>query len=276
MKALLGVWVVALCWVFLSPASAQDAKSVIQSHTTQTFRDCEDGCPQMIAVPPGHFVMGSDTADTERPAHAVSIRARFAVGRFEVTFREWEACVAGGGCGSNRKPDDAGWGRDDRPVINVSWNDAQEYVGWLSRKTGESYRLLSEAEWEYVARAGSAGNWWFGDGNRTGDNEWYSPNSKNRTQPVGRKLANAFGVNDILGNVAEWVEDVWHDSYQGAPTDGTAWILGSDGSRRVARGGSWVTGLPVNLRSASRMAVLSRVGTSFIGFRVARMLAQGK
>ena len=127
------------------------------------IRDCSDSCPEMVVVPAGSFTMGSNENDSEKPPHTVTIRQPFAVGKFEVTFAEWEACVAGGGCTSNTAPSDQGWGKGRRPVINVSWSDAKEYAAWLSRKTGKTYRLLSEAEWEYAARAGTTTKYVFGD-----------------------------------------------------------------------------------------------------------------
>jgi formylglycine-generating enzyme required for sulfatase activity len=239
----------------------------------EAMRDCPE-CPEMVLVPAGEFTMGSppdepDRSDYEGPQGKVTIAAPFWAGRYEVTFAEWDACVAARGC--TTKPDDAGWGRGNRPVINVSWNDANEYVGWLIQKTGKTYRLLSEAEWEYAARAGiTTAFWWgqdIGKGNANCDgcgSQW--DNSK--TAPVGSFKANYFGLYDTAGNVWEWVEDCWHDSYTGAPTDGSAWVKG-DCSTRVRRGGSWDYG-PRDLRSASRLwyVPVSRVGSS--GFRVAR------
>ena len=203
----------------------------------QPFRDCL-ACPELVVVPAGSFLMGSPVSETRRdddegPQHRVTIPAPLAVGRYEVTFAEWDACVAAGGC--PHRPDDAGWGRGrrTRPVINVSWKDAQAYVQWLSRKTGQTYRLLSEAEWEYVARAGTSTAWYWGarEAGQCGyangaDEEAKKHNSSwtvvgcddgyYRTAPVGRFEANAFGLYDVLGNVWEWVQDCWHESYEGA------------------------------------------------------------
>ncbi len=217
------------------------------------FRDCAR-CPEMVVVPAGRFRM----AVGYRGAHVVTIGSPFAVGRYEVTFAEWEACVAAGGCTHN--PDDKGWGRGSRPVINVSWDDAQEYVRWLSRKTGKSYRLLSEAEWEYVARAGTTTKYWWGneadhsyanygkdeccEGMAAGKDRWVN------TAPVGSFEANAFGLFDTAGNVYEWVEDCWNDGYKGAPNDGSARASG-DCSSRVVRGGAWFHS-PRYLHSAVR------------------------
>ena len=229
----------------------------------ETFSDCPD-CPEMVVVPSGNFMMGSPESeegrdDDEGPRHLVRIPVSFAVGKFEVTFSEWDACVSDGGCGGYR-PEDEGWGRDLRPVIYVDWNDAKRYVSWLSQKTGHVYRLLSEAEWEYVARAGTTTRYHWGDdygSDRVADG--------GKTELVGRYASNRFGLHDVHGNVFEWVEDCWNGSYAGAPDDGRAWVSG-DCSHRVARGGSWYD-LPGDLRGG--------FGAEFrdvIGFRVVRTL----
>ncbi len=199
----------------------------------------------------------------------------------EKDYAEWDACAAGGGCGGYR-PDDMGWRRGGRPVINVSWEDAQRFVAWLREGTGEGYRLLSEAEWEYVARAGTTtpfhtgstiatsqanydGDYTYGGG-RTGVD-------RQKTVPVGSFSPNAFGLYDVHGNVWEWVQDCWNDSYRGAPSDGSAWERGDCG-RRVLRGGSWFY-FPRNLRSAYRSGYLPWYRNYHIrydGFRVARTL----
>ncbi len=196
------------------------------------FRDCE-GCPLMVVVPAGSFLMGAPTSeegrtDDEGPQHTVTIDEPFAVGKYEVTFDEWDACVADGGC--SEKPHDQGWGRGDRPVINVSSNNAKEYVDWLKKKTGKLYHLPSEAQWEYAARAGTSTPFWTGptistdqanyDGSYT-----YGPGQKGeyrkRTTPVDTFAANPWGLHDMHGNVWEWVEDCWNESYSGAPKDGS-------------------------------------------------------
>ena len=257
--------------------------AVVQRHPFgKEIQDC-DTCPKMVTVPPGNFLMGSPASenkrrDNEGPQHQVTISNPFAVGKFEVTFREWEACVLEGGC--SHRPDDRGWGRGNRPVIKVSWDDAQQYVGWLSRKTGKKYRLLSESEWEYVARAGTTGAFHFGSmissylANYNG-NLTYAGGRKgiNRrmTVSVGSFPANSFGLHDVHGNVREWVEDCWHENYQGAPQDGSAWVIGGDCGSRVLRGGSWVSG-PRYLRSAYRYWFVSGGRNVDVGFRVARTL----
>ena len=249
----------------------------------EVFRDCE-GCPEMVVVPAGEFQMGSpereaEGAHDEGPRHGVRIPQAFGVGKYEVTFEEWDACVAEGGCRGHR-PSDHGWGRGRRPVIYVSWDDAKGYVEWLSEKTGQEYRLLTEAEWEYVARAGTEGPFHTGptittdqanyDGNYT-----YGSGSKGRyrgrTVSVGTFRANGFGLHDVLGNVWEWVEDCWHGNYSGAPTDGSAWLSGGDCGERVLRGGSWY-GEPGVLRSANRYRNSASSRNSINGFRIARTL----
>ena len=243
----------------------------------QVFRDC-DVCPEMVVVPPGSYMMGSPEDEVgryfnEEPRHLVRIAHSFAVGVHEVTFIEWDACVAAGGCG-DYSPEDMGWGRGSRPVIHVSWEDAWEYARWLSRETGEEYRLLSEAEWEYVARAGTTtARYWgesesaqcrYGNGyDSTADSELGLRTRRGgrvplvecsdrfaNTAPVAAYRANAFGIHDMLGNVWEWTEDCWNgaarnwrnldlpaDAYLDAPADGSAWLSG-DCDRRVLRGGS--------------------------------------
>jgi formylglycine-generating enzyme required for sulfatase activity len=191
------------------------------------FKECAIGCPTMVVVPAGKLTMGSPEGEPGRysgegPQHEVTIAKPFAVGRTEVTFSEWDACVAAGAC---LKAADNGWGRDDQPVINVSWDDVQQYVAWLARITGKEYRLLSEAEWEYAARAGNSGRYGLLNMLRQESDEnvqldqfaWYNSNSDGKTHPVGKKAANAFGLHDMHGNVFEWVEDPWHDNYEDAP-----------------------------------------------------------
>jgi formylglycine-generating enzyme required for sulfatase activity len=249
--------------------------------TGSTFSDCNHSCPEMVVMPAGEFVMGSTQYAREQPRHTVTFSKQFAVGRFAITFDEWMSCVNGGGCAGNKSPPDEGWGKGRHPVINVSWSDASDYVSWLSRKTGKEYRLLSEAEWEYVARAGSTTNYPWGnaidcgkasyDGgpgsscySKTG---WWHPRG---TQRVGRYAPNAWGLYDMSGNVWQWCEDSWHTNYGGAPTDGSAWH-GGDESMSILRGGAWNYG-PSGLRSADRNWFPRSGRTAFIGFRVARPL----
>jgi formylglycine-generating enzyme required for sulfatase activity len=238
------------------------------------FKECANGCPTMVVVPAGKFLMGSpeteeDRSRNEGPQHEVTIARPFAVGRTDVTFAEWDICVAAGAC---PKVSDNGWGKGDRPVILVSWEEAKGYVTWLKRMTGKDYRLLSEAEWEYAARFGDQGRWSFGDDeNQLGDYAWFNKNSEFKTQSVAKKKPNAFGLYDMRGNVWQWVGDPYHDSYNGAPSDGSVWGQGADASRRVVRGGSWNND-PQRLRSASRNGVTTDNRDGNIGFRIARTL----
>ena len=252
-----------------SPAAAPGAGEV--------FRDCAE-CPEMVVVPAGSYTMGSPPGEAGRdgdegPAHRVAIARPFAVGVYEVTFEEWDACVSGGGCGGYR-PYDGGWGRGRRPVVAVGWDDAKEYVEWLSGKTGEEYRLPSESEWEYAARGGTATRYWWGDGigrNRANCDGCGSRWDRERTAPVGSFPANGFGLHDVHGNVWEWVEDCWNESHEGAPADGSARESGNC-RIRVLRGGSRFSD-PRDLRSANRFRMAARARLNLVvGFRVARTL----
>ena len=237
--------------------------------------------PEMVVIPAGTFrmgcVAGNHCEDSEFPVHDVTIPEAFEVSVYEATFAQWDACVAGGGCGGYR-PDDEGWGRGNRPVINVSWEDAQAFVSWLSRYTGEDYRLLSEAEWEYVARAGTetAYSWGNAIGRNQANCRWFGPRRERcgdrweDTAAVGSFAANAFGVHDMHGNVSEWVEDCWNDGYAGAPSDNSAW-LGGDCNLRVLRGGSKASN-SMGLRSANRGRLTTGYRSYIRGFRVARTL----
>ncbi len=232
------------------------------------FRDCAD-CPDLVIAPAGAFVMGSDDFETERPAHSVVIAKPFAIGRGEVTFAQWDACVADGGCAGWR-PDDRGKGRKDAPVSNVSWSDAHGFLDWLSRKSGRAYRLPSEAEWEYAARGGATTRFWWGDEAGTGHANCRGCGGPGHPTPVGSYPANGFGLVDTAGNVAEWVEDCWSESYLGAPRDGA---VAQDGpcKQRVVRGGSFDTGARY-VRAASRFLYDAELRYYTNGFRVARDL----
>lgn len=245
--------------------------------TGDRFMDCAE-CPEMVVLPGGAFQMGSPASEAGRaynegPRHRVEIAPGLAVGVFEVSFREWDACVDAGGCAGYR-PDDGGWGRGQRPAVNVSWTDAQSYVAWLNERTGAEYRLLSEAEWEYAARAGTTSAFAFGDqlsaehANLRFSGSYGYDGVARGTVPVGLYPANRFGLHDMHGNAYEWVTDTWHGTYQGAPADGTAWISG-DGSRRVVRGGSWSTGQSF-ARAARRTWFVRTRRLENVGFRVAR------
>lgn len=260
----------------------------------RTVMDC-DSCPVLTIVRPGSFVMGAPAGEANReedegPLHEVTIPDALAVGAFEVTFREWQTCVEDGGC--RRTPNDESWGRFDRPVIDVNWSEARQYVEWLSEETGFEYRLLSEAEWEYVARAGmSASRYWEGiasaaceyanvadDAARSsGGLRWpetWSFDDCNdgfdATAPAGSFSPNAFGLHDALGNVWEWTQDCWNDRYVQAPNDGSAWETGDCG-RRVVRGAAWNT-QPEQVRVAVRDGVRARTRSNNLGFRVVRRL----
>jgi formylglycine-generating enzyme required for sulfatase activity len=234
---------------------------------TEWFRDFA-AAPEMVIVPAGTFLMGSCDGqgnDDERPEHKVTIGRPFAVGRFAVTFEEWDAALRHGGVKHN--PGDQGWGRGRRPVINVSWEDAVVYVGWLTQETGKSYRLLSEAEWEYCCRAGTATQYSFGDK----IDKRQAQLSEQRTAEVGGFPANAWGLHDMHGNVWEWCADNWHNDYTGSPpSDGSVW-KGGDASSRVLRGGSWNDD-PQLLRSAYRGGLQPDYRLDGVGFRVARTL----
>jgi formylglycine-generating enzyme required for sulfatase activity len=247
------------------------------------FRECA-ACPEMIVLPAGEFVMGalSDgfqnrplsgekvASGGESPQRRVTIPKRFAVGAFEVTFDEWDACVALGGCLTRAY--DPGWGRGKRPVIYVGWEDAQQYVKWLSKRTGRDYRLLTEAEWEYAARAGTITFNSWGDEIGSGlanCEKCGSPWGGKQTAPVGSFPPNAFGLHDMEGNVWELVEDVWVSGYEGAPSDGSARGDDPQERRRVARGGAWDLGL---LPVTRRMGFTPDSRGDSLGFRVARTL----
>ena len=207
--------------------------------------------------------------EKERPRHKVTISQAFAVGKYPVTFDEWDAAVAAGGF--KHKPDDYGLGRGRRPVINASWIDARTYIKWLSDKTGQFYRLLGEAEWEYACRAGSETAYSSGDNESDlGRHAWYSSNSGGKTHPVGEKAANGFGLYDMHGNVWEWCEDCWNGNYHNAPADGSAWTTGDSGWH-VLRGGSWYID-PRDARGAARLRYISDFHSIDVGLRVARTL----
>ncbi len=240
-----------------------------------TFRECAKDCPEMVVVPAGEFMMGSPANEkgrlvNEGPQHRVTIARPFAVSKFEVTFADWDACVSVGGC---PHVSDSGFERGTRPVINVSWYEAQQYGAWFSKMTGRPYRLLTEAEWEYAARAGSTTAYFWGDQIGKGNancNDCGSQWDSRQASPVGSFKPNAFGLYDMAGNVWQWVQDCNHDNYNGAPTDGSAWTIGDCG-RRVVRGGSWGN-VPQYLRSASRDWYGAADRDFHIGFRLGRTL----
>ena len=229
----------------------------------QTIKDCPD-CPEMVVLPAGSFEMGSNENADERPVHRTNVPS-FLIGKTEVTQGQWKTLM-----GSN--PSRFSSCGDDCPVETVSWEQAQEFSRRLSQKTGKKYRLPSEAEWEYAARAGNSNKWSFGDNDsQLSGHAWYSGNSRTWTQRVAQKRPNAFGLFDMHGNVWEWVQDCWHDNYAGTPTDGSAWTAGCSGSLRVLRGGSWAHG-PTDLRSARRDGFSPDGRSGGSGLRLARTL----
>lgn len=254
---------------------------------TERFRDVladgDDG-PEMVVIPAGRYDMGCTTVDCEegaKPVHEVNINEPFALSRTEVTFAQWDACVAAGGC-NGYSPRDRYWGRRDRPVIYVGREDAVAYASWLSAQTGARYRLPSEAEWEYAARAESPATFTWGDA--VGDGRANCAGCGGRwdalvflplslilggTAPVGTFAGNAFCLHDMHGNVGEWVADYWNETYDGAPTDGSPWLTG-DASWFVFRGGSWAA--PGSVMGSSVRTATTRTRSAYIGFRIARSL----
>lgn len=251
-------------------AAAENALKPLSS-----FRECAGDCPEMVVIPAGIFTMGSPPNesgryDDEGPEHLVKIDKPFAASKFVVTFADWDVCASVGGC---PPASDSGFGRGTRPVINVTWDDAEKYAAWFARMTGKPYRLLTEAEWEYAARAGTTTAYFWGDDIGVSNADCHGCGSKwdNReTAPVGSFKPNAFGLYDTHGNVWEWVEDCYHVDYSGAPTDGSAWTTG-DCSRRVRRGGAWGY-IPRILRSADRGGDSPVNRSAFVGFRLGRTL----
>ncbi len=234
-----------------------------------SFRDCAT-CPEMMVVPPGQFIMGEEGTIRAMPRHLVTIAGPFAIGLNLVTFDEWDACVADGGCGLLRLSDQ-GWGRGRRPVINVNWEQAAVFAAWVAHKTGRPYRLPAEAEWEYAARGGTSTTYWWGDNLAWGLANCASCGSSyddRQTAPVGSFRPNPFGLYDMAGNLTQWVADPWHANYQGAPADGAIWEHGGDPIRRTLRGGSWYN-RPSYSRSAYRNGDSPMVANQKIGFRIA-------
>lgn len=239
---------------------------VVQNLSAQrVFKDCPD-CSEMVVLPAGSFLMGSAPGGSldqlrgfERPRHRVRIES-FAIGKYEVTQAQWYS-IMGNNPSENR-------GRT-LPVELVSWNDVQQFITNLNQKTGQKYRLPSEAEWEYAARAGASSEWSFGnDELMLGDYAWYEENSEGKTQKVGQKLPNAFGLFDMQGNVWEWVQDCWHEGYVGAPKDGKTWTSGCIKNYRVIRGGSF-DGTSFNARPAFRTFNADDSVDANLGFRLA-------
>jgi formylglycine-generating enzyme required for sulfatase activity len=276
-------WVAVTLTLGALAVSAQPVKAPSRATVPSApWRDCEAvHCPWLVTVPAGRFTMGSPDTEPERyvdegPQHRVRLRS-FAIGRFEVSFAQWDACVAAGACPA--QPRDEGWGRDQRPAIHIRWEMAKAYVAWLSQLTGQRYRLPSEAEWEYAARAGTSTP--FGLGERVDPDQvnvaggfTYNGSRKGvdrqRTVPVGSLPANAWGLHEVHGNVWEWTEDCWHDDYQRAPADGSAWTRKCAEPRHVLRGGSWYDRADF-ARSAARRG-MEAGSINAIGLRVVREL----
>lgn len=238
-----------------------------------SFRECAQDCPEMIVMPAGEFMMGSPPDEkgrfsNEGPEHKINVAQQFAVSKFDVTFSDWDICFKVGGC---PPATDSGYGRGRQPVVNVSWDDAQQYIAWFSRMTGKPYRLLSEAEWEYAARGGTTTPYSFGaDATELGEYAWYQSNSGYRPRPVGEKKPNPFGLYDMHGNIWRWLQDCYRGNYDGAPIDGSPWISG-DCKQRSVRGGTWFSA-PSNLRSANRTGAPPDQKINFIGIRLGRSL----
>lgn len=282
--ALAGLGIVAAAaagvWFAMQPPDPSGNEDLAE------FRECE-ACPAMIVIPAGAFDMGAPADEPKRlkqegPVRRVEVQ-RFAIARTEVTFAEWDACVADGGCASF-SPSDHDHGRGDNPAFNLSWDDVQSYIQWLNDQVpGDPYRLPSEAEWEYAARAGTTSAYHWGDapdrahanmgreicciGAAEGADRWVGP------APVAQFPPNAFGLYDTAGNVWEWVADVYRNNYEGAPTDGGEWTSTSvrPGARRVLRGGSYMD-RPWQVRSAMRISNSSNWRLNTYGFRPARTL----
>jgi formylglycine-generating enzyme required for sulfatase activity len=266
-------------WPYVLKPAAEQA---LKGDPNKSFRECapkqqdKDHCPDMVVIPAGSFMMGRPATKkgfaNEVPQHTVTIAKPFAVSKFKLTFDEWDTCARYGDCRQDVK--DFGFGRGQRPVIEVTWDDAHQYVAWLSKMTGEPYRLLTEAEHEYARRAGTTTAYPWGDDigtNKANCDGCGSQWDKKQTAPVGSFAPNGFGLFDMVGNVWEWVEDCYHDNYDGAPTDGSAWIEGSDCKTGVVRGGSWFNP-PEILYAAYRRRGSSVIRVDNLGFRVARTL----
>ena len=268
---------------------------------TEWFKDYEDG-PEMVVVPAGEFQMGSPESELERsssegPLHVVKIAHPFSVGRHAITRGQFAAFVnntnymmeRGATVGTGKYNPNASWRNpgfrqdDDHPAVCINWTDACAYIAWLSKVTQQSYRLLSEAEWEYVARAGTTTPFWWG-GSISPTNANYNGNDiyegggaegewRKSTVCVGEFEANPWGLYNVHGNVWEWCEDIWHYSYNGAPTDGSAWLQGGDAKERVLRGGSWDY-VAKHLRSADRYRHPPDSRARHIGFRAARTISR--
>ena len=255
---------------------SEDAEQKLKH--SETFSECrrDDLCPEMVVIPPGNFLMGTDSEHAggySVPQHEVSIQKSFAVSKYEITFDQWDTCVSQKGCD---EISDDGIGRGNQPALNVTWHDARRYVDWLSKITGKEYRLLSEAEWEYAARAGTNSAYHWGEQIGTNNANCRGCGSKwddKKTAPVGSFAPNKFGLHDMHGNVLEWCADKWHMTYFDKLTfDGEAWVSGNS-TLRVLRGGAWRNEPPL-LNVVARVGYPTDVRSELVGLRVARSISQ--
>jgi len=264
----------------VSPLSAEVEATL---KPKDSFKECPE-CPEMVVVPKGSFAMGTPASEVDRskgedPVHRVTLAKPFAVGRFAISFDEWDACLADGGC-NGRRGDDHGFGRGRMPAHGLSFIDAQTYLAWLSRKTGRTYRLPSEAEREYFTRAGTTTPFWFGktvgpqDANYDASIPYANgPRGErsNGPRPVDSYAPNPFGLYQVHGNIYEWTQDCYNKRYtEDTPTDGAPWLEG-DCAKRMVRGGEWGWSAN-NIRSGARNEARADSGAGPQGFRVARDL----
>jgi formylglycine-generating enzyme required for sulfatase activity len=243
----------------VTPQSAQPQRTPVSTSNNSLVLECGNGVKlELVKVAAGSFNMGSNDYSDEQPIHRVNLR-EFLIGKYPVTQAQYQAIM--GTNPSNFKG-------SQNPVEEVSWHDAVKFCEELSRRNGQKVKLPTEAQWEYACRAGSTGKYCFGDDvSKLGNYAWYNENSGSKTHPVGGKLANSWGLHDMHGNVWEWCEDVWHENYNGAPSDGSAWLTGGEQNRRALRGGSWFNDGFV-CRSANRVSNNAVVRNSDNGFRV--------
>jgi formylglycine-generating enzyme required for sulfatase activity len=250
------------------PAPPPMTKPVTPAAGIAAVKDCP-ACPELMSLPAGSFTMGSNASDpSEKPAHPVTLATPFAIGKFEVTVEQWNACASAGACPHIPANESAA---KNTPARDVSWDDAGQYLKWLSKTSGKSYRLPTEAEWEYAARGGTTSRYWWGEQMRSGNancKECGQPWQQEGPVPVGSFAANPFGLHDMNGSVWEWVSDCWHNTYKGAPADGTAWEE-PNCRMRVIRGGSWREGASY-MPTTTRFKYDVSVRHSQNGFRVAR------
>jgi formylglycine-generating enzyme required for sulfatase activity/energy-coupling factor transporter ATP-binding protein EcfA2 len=250
-----------VAWLWKEGVTVQYATSIILARLH--LRSVAE--PEMVKIPGSTYQQGSPSEQSEQPVHQVNIKP-FAIGKYEVTFAEYDRYVELTGA---RRPSDENWGREKRPVINVSWDDAMAYAKWLSQATGNRYRLPTESEWEYSARSGGNDETWAGTSDEKQLADYAVYRQQGGTESVGSKKPNGLGLYDMSGNVYEWVDDCWHNSYQAAPIDGSAWLEenGGECGRRVVRGGSWSYG-PGSLRASLRDWGTTDLRDNYLGFRL--------